>query len=87
MPFLSMAARPLTEEAGRLGTRAGPGRPAKRWEQGVSDARAYVEYERIAGLLRVTAKAKAKQKYLVKEVVSLTPGQLQQFDDVGDYVA
>ena len=83
-----MAARPLTEEAGRLGTRARQGRPANRWEASVSVARQQVEYGRIAGLLSAALKGKkTKQKYTVKKVVTLTPSQLQQFDDVRDFVA
>ena len=63
------------------------GQPAKRWEEAVSDARSYNEHEWITGLLRFPSKRKAKQKYMVKEVATLTPDQLQQFDDVGDFIA
>ena len=80
VPFISRAIHPLSDEAGRLGTRARRGQPAKRWEEGASDAREYVQNERISRPLRLPTR-KTKQKFMVKHVASVTPEELQRFDD------
>ena len=85
MPLLSWAAHPLTEEAGRLGTRSRRGHPAKRWEEAVPEARSYAANEGVTGLLRSATRRKKKQRFMVKEVTSLSPAEIQGFDDVSDF--
>ena len=84
MPRLSFASNPFTEHAGRLGTRVKRGQPAKRWEDSIFDARTYVTDERTSGLLRYPSKRKTKQKYRVKEVLSLSHSQVNRFDELAD---
>ena len=38
-------------------------------------------------MFKIPSKKKTKQKYTVKEVATLSPGQLQMFDEVRDFVA
>lgn len=68
------------EIAGRLGTRDRRGGPSRRWQDGVFDAQAYAEQHRLSSLLLKSPKA--KQKYNVLQVASLTDDALNRFDEI-----
>ena len=85
VPLISRAVRPLSEDAGRLGTRVRRGQPAKRWEEGIADAKSCVEYQRISGFLRFPTRRKVKQKFNVKEVATLRPHEVQRFDELREF--
>ena len=84
VPRFSVALNPFTAEAGRLATRARRGGPSRRWEDSVRDAQAYIEVERLTGLLKFATKRKATQKYATKTVQTLSLDQLERFDDIDE---
>ena len=83
VPSVTFAANPFTAEGGRLGTRARIGAPGIRWEDAVTEARSYIDMERISGLLK-SSRRKNRQQYAVKQVSTLSLHQLERFDEVDE---
>jgi hypothetical protein len=79
VPAVSAATNAFTELAGRLGTRARRGGPARRWHEAVADAQVYAEQHRLTSLL-LKKGAKADQKFHAIRVSSLSGTALVRFE-------
>ena len=86
VPLISSAVNAFTADAGRLGTRTRRGPPVKRWEDGVRDARTYVENERMTGLLKFPTRRRAPQNVTIKTVEAMTIEQLDRFDVIQEEI-
>ena len=81
VPRRSTAVNPFTVDAGRLGTRARRGGPSRRWEDAIGDARAYIDAERLTGILKFSRRKNA-QRFCVNIVQTLRSEQLELLDSV-----